>query len=234
MSSRDGEAMTLDGGAHVPPPPAALLAELATMKPVRTRVPARTLAGLSVLLAAIPAASLVVFGPRHDLAALPAVWVAVMALAWAAGVAITLRAATWPPRGEVLPDTAKARRAALGVAALLLLLGLFATMNAPGVTIIPEPTFAAFAHSWWGCALFGVQAALPTLIVGGLLLRRLFPIGAPWAGAAVGAAGGAAAGLTLHFICPVGGGLHVGLAHGGDVVIGALLGLLLLPRLLRA
>jgi hypothetical protein len=38
----------------------------------------------------------------------------------------------------------------------------------------------------------------------------------------------------LLFICPVGGGLHVGLAHGGDVVIGALLGLLLLPRLLRA
>jgi hypothetical protein len=231
---RDGEAMSLRAATDVPPPPAALLAELEGMKPVRTRVPARTVAALGLLLAAIPVAALLAFGPRLDLAALPVAWVALVALAWAAGLAFTLLAAAWPPRGEVLPDTARAGRTALAVAAGLLLLGLGATIDAPGVTIVPERTWQAFAHSWWGCALFGVQAAVPTLIASALLLRRLFPIGATWAGAAVGAAGGAAAGLTLHFICPVGGGLHVGLAHGGGVVIGAALGLVVLPRFLRA
>jgi hypothetical protein len=234
VSSRDGEMMTLDTAAGVPPPPAALLAQLETMKPVRTRVPARTVAGLALVLTAIPVGSVLVFGARHDLAALPVAWVVLMALGWTAGLAMTLLAATRPPRGEVLPDTAKAGRTALAAVILLVLLGLFATMDAPGVTILPEHTFAAFANTWWGCAFFGVQVTGSTLIAGGLLLRRLFPIGAKWAGAAVGAAGGAAAGLTLHFICPVGGGLHVGFAHGGCVAIGALLGLLLLPRFLRA
>jgi hypothetical protein len=38
----------------------------------------------------------------------------------------------------------------------------------------------------------------------------------------------------LHFLCPLGGGLHVGLAHGGAVLAGALVAMAILPRVLRA
>jgi len=52
--------------------------------------------------------------------------------------------------------------------------------------------------------------------------------------AALGAAGGALGGLTLHFICGFGGGLHVGLAHAGAVVLGAGIGALVLSPFLRS
>ena len=57
---------------------------------------------------------------------------------------------------------------------------------------------------------FSLKLGLPLLVAGGLLLRRLFPMGGVRVAAALGALGGATAGLTLHFTCPIGGGLHVG------------------------
>ena len=47
------------------------------------------------------------------------------------------------------------------------------------------------------------------------------------------AAAGTRSGLVLHGLCPYGGAAHVGLAHGGGVVIGALLGMLWLPLIAR-
>jgi hypothetical protein len=233
VSLREGDGVSLAPADPAPPPAAALLAAVATMKAVSTRVPARGVAALAALAVAIPAGALLAFGPRQDLAALPAAWVASMGALWVAGVALTLRAATWPPRGEVLPDTARGGLTAGLAAATLIGLGLFATVDATGSTILPEPGLAAFARWWWHCTAFALKALVLVLVAGGLLLRRLFPVGAGSAGAAVGAAGGAAAGLALHLICPVGGGLHVGLAHAGAVLLGAALGALLLPLALR-
>jgi hypothetical protein len=217
---------------EAPPPAPALLAAVQEMRPVRPRVPARAVLAVAAAALALPTFMLLGPGPRKDLAALPLAWVAAMGVCWAAGFLVVLLAATWPRRGEVLPDTARAGRAALLVGTCLLLLGLFATVDAPGTTV-PEATFAAFSHFWWHCTRFGLEASAPVLLVGGLVLRRLFPIGSAWAGAALGATGGAMAGLTLHFICPIGGGLHVGFAHAGNVAVGALLGMILLPRVLR-
>ena len=140
-----------------------------------------------------------------------------MALAWAAGVVAPLVAALIPRRGEVLADGARAGRVAAVCASLLVLLGLVATVDAPGKTTIPE----SFVRGWWHCVTFGLKVAVPVLIASAVVLRRVHPVGSWRVGAALGAAGGALGGLTLHFICGYGGGLHVGLAHAGAVVLGA-------------
>ena len=49
---------------------------------------------------------------------------------------------------------------------------------------------------------------------------------------ALGAAGGAAGGLALHFHCPIAVTSHVVLGHVGGVILGAIVGAFLLPRLL--
>jgi hypothetical protein len=233
MSSGGGQRGQLTPG-EAPPPDAALLAALAEMKPVRTRSPNLSLAVLGGAAAALATIALAVKGLRADLGALPVGWVTAMALAWVAGLTSVLLAVTLPRRGEVLPDTARAGRTALRVTAGLILLGLVVTVDAPGATTIPEATPAAFAHHWWRCTKLSLLLTAPFLLIGGLVLRRLFPLGGLRAAAALGAAGGAMAGLTLHLHCAVGGGLHVGLAHAGGVALGALLGMLVLPRLLRS
>jgi hypothetical protein len=233
MSSGGGQHGQLTPG-EAPPPDAALLAALGEMKPVPTRSPIRSLAALAGGAAALAAGVLAVKGLRADLGSLPVAWVITVALAWIGALMSVLIAVALPRRGEVLPDTARAARAALLVTAGLILLGLVATVDAPGATIIPHPTLAAFARSWWHCTKVSLLLTAPFLLLGGLVLRRLFPLGGLRAAAALGAAGGAMAGLTLHLNCPVGGGLHVGLAHAGGVALGALLGVLVLPRLLRS
>ena len=212
-----------------PPPGATLLSAVEKMKPVRTRVPALVLA-LLVGVGCITPVFALWKGVRVDLAFLPIVWVVLMAAVWAAGAALPLYAAVVPPRGEVLPDTARAGRFAFGAAAVLLLLGLFTTVNAPGHTFIPAQ---AFDSAWRHCITFGLRVTVPVLLVSLLLLRRSLPVGGLTVAAAVGAGAGALAGLTLHFICSIGGGLHVGLAHAGGVVVGAVLGMLTLPRFLK-
>ena len=216
-----------------PPPGASLLAAMEDMKPVRTRAPRRTLALLALAGAGVVAAVLAVAPWREDLPALPMAWVAAMALSWTLGWGRMLLVATLPRRGEVLPDTARAGRTTLAVTALLFLLGLFATVDAPGRTYMP-PDMPRLRRALVALHPLQPDAGLPLLLVGGLLLRRLFPMGGLRVAAALGALGGATAGLALHFTCPVGGGLHVGLAHAGGVAVGALVAMLLLPRLLRA
>jgi hypothetical protein len=159
--------------------------------------------------------------------------VAALAVAWTAAILATLLRSTVPRKAEVLPDPARAGWTAGLAAATLLLLGLFATVSAPGATMIPATTWPSFARSWWHCTGISLAAIFPILLLGGLIQRRLFPSGGIRIAAALGAAAGAIAGLSLHFICPIGGALHVGFAHAGAVTLGALLGMLLLPPLLR-
>lgn len=237
MSTQEPDSSGVAGAAGhgpLPPPSPALLMALQGMQAVPTRVPGRSLAVIAAAAAVVPAIAFLRHGPRQDLGALPTVWVVAMALAWAAGLLVTLVPAVLPRKGEVLPDAARAARFALVTAGTLMLLALVATVDAPGHTQIPEAGAAAFGRRWWHCASMSLTIIAPVLVAGALVLRRLFPIGAPKVAAALGAAGGAIAGLTLHFICPIGGPLHVGLAHAGAIVVGALLGALFLSRILRA
>jgi len=199
------------------------------MRPVRTRVPGRTMLLLLVVGLILPVAT-VIHRTRADLPFLPVAWVVLMALAWAGGVVAPLIAALIPRRGEVLPDGARAARIAALCASLLVLLGLVATVDAPGKTTIP----ASFPTAWWHCMSFALKVAAPVLIASALVLRRLHPVGSWRVAAALGAAGGALGGLTLHFICSYGGGLHVGLAHAGAVVLGAGIGAVVLAPFIRS
>lgn len=226
----------LDPLASFPPAPplgGALAAELAHLAPVSTRSPKRAFVVLAIVGVSLVALPLARFGLRRDLPFLPKSWVVTMAVLWAAGFIATAWAATIPPPRAVLPDAARAGRRALLVAGLLMLLGLFATVDAAGHTWIPEPTFAGFAARWLPCTIFGVVIVLPFLIASAIVLWRLVPMGGARVAAAVGAAGGAAAGLLLNLVCPVGGPLHVGLSHGGLCLIGAALAMLVLPRAIR-
>lgn len=217
--------------AQVPPPPvgAALEAALAGIVPVRTRVPARAFAILVAFASALALWPILQAGPRQDLAALPMAWVLAMGAAFALTGPFLLARAVLPAKGSVLPEASRAGRTAIVVAVGLVLLGLVGTIDAPGVTVHPS----SFLAGYWHCTRTALCITLPVLVVGALVLRHLHPMGGARIAAAIGAAGGAWAAFVLHIICPMGGGAHVGLAHGGAAVLGAALGALLFGRLLR-
>jgi Negative regulator of sigma F len=222
---------TTDLAAELPPPPpgAALSAALANLTPVSTRRPGRILAGLFALAAAIAFFVLWGSGLRPDWQALPRPWLIGMVGVWAAAGPFLLALTVLPVRGNVLPDAGRAARAAIGVGLALVVLGLFATVDAEGAT----RHASSFAKGWWHCTRFGLLLVVPILVGGVLFLRHVHPVGAGRIAWALGAAGGAWAGFMLQLVCPLGGGAHVGFAHGGVTFLGGALGLFGLSRLLR-
>lgn len=234
MEADDLRSLGLLQTAGPPPAPSpALLASLASMRPVRTRVPLRTLLVVAAAACVFPVSAIAVYPLRQDLHALPPLWLASVALVWLAGFVVPLAVAVLPPPGQVLPDGTRAGRTALLASLTLVLMGLLFTVDVPGVTILPKTRWAGFLHLWWHCVSFSFKVTVPAVVVAALLLRKVAIARLSRLGAAVGAAGGALSGLTLHGLCPYGGAEHVGLAHGGGVVIGALLGALWLPILVR-
>jgi hypothetical protein len=219
----------LQNAAPPAPPSAALLASVNAMRPVRMRVPFRTLLVVAAAAVVFPTVAIAIYPLRRDLHALPPLWFAAVAVAWLAGFIIPLSAALLPRPGQVLPDGARARRTAILASLTLTLTGLLFTVDIPGVTILPATRWAGFAQMWWHCISFSFKVTIPAVVVAAIALRRLAAAHLARLGAAIGAAAGALSGLTLHGLCPYGGAEHVGLAHGGGVVIGALLGALWLP-----
>ena len=80
------------------------------------------------------------------------------------------------------------------------------------------------------CLELGLASALVPVVVGAIFLRGALPVGSRWVAAALGAGGGCLGGLVLHLHCNVADGLHVGLIHGGVVVLSALLSAAIVPR----
>jgi hypothetical protein len=237
MSDREADDLRALGifQAALPPPPpsASLLTSMQEIRPVRTRMPLRTLLVVAVAACVFPVAAIALSPLRRDLAALPPIWVTSMALVWFAGFVFPLMAALLPTPGQVLPDGVRAGRTAFLAALTLVLVGLLFTVDVPGVTILPKTTWAGFAHLWWHCVSFSLKVTVPAVGVAAVVMRNVIVVHLSRLGAAIGAAAGALSGLTLHGICPYGGAAHVGLAHGGGVVIGALIGALWLPLLVR-
>jgi hypothetical protein len=224
-------AMTMP--VEAPPPGAELLARVQRIGPVRTRRPGLALSAAILVSGLYPAYLLHLYPMRKDMGALPGWWVAVAGAAWAAAFVALLARAFLPRRGDVLPDVPGTFRATVICTLGLIGLGLAFTIDAPCCTIVPAARWSDFAGAWWHCLSFGLRISLPTLVVGALLLRRLAWVAGVRMGMALGAAGGALAGLTLHLLCPIGGALHVSLAHGGGVLVGAAIGGIVLGALFR-
>jgi len=75
-----------------------------------------------------------------------------------------------------------------------------------------------------GCFQIGLTVAVPMLVFAVAAMRRAFPSGAGWRGAALGAACGLGGVVVLVLLCgsPYGG--HIAVAHGMPLVIATLMG----------
>ena len=211
----------------VPPPPALgdeLERELATLAPVATRRPLRQLAILIGMSLVYGAGILAVIRLRPDLDELPAGWLVAAGCAWFAGFAIPAGLALVPRRGSVLP-----RWQLAGIAAAIGSVGFIALglcLHPHGPSSLDYSADFLRGHT---CLEAGLATALVPVVAGTLFLRGAMPVGGRWTAACLGASGGALGGLVLHLHCRIADMLHVGLIHGGVVVVAAALAAALVP-----
>ena len=215
-------------GAKPPAPSADLLRAVEGMKPVRTRSRFGAFAAVALAGLVAPVIALVRGPYRRDLSGLPVGWVIAASALWCAAFAVSLIAALVPRRGDVLPAPSRASRVAAGAIAALGLFALFATVDVPGVSMLPAERGWTLFDSCLHCIGTVAKVAVVFLFVGLLALRRLVPVGGSRVGMALGAAGGAMGGLLLVFICPFATTTHVVLAHVGGVVLAATAGAILM------
>lgn len=222
---------TLDDFANLPPEPApamsaALEAELGGLAPVATRRPLRQLAILCTLSAIYAAGMLVALTFRDDMNELPVGWLVVAAVGWLVGFVVPVYLAIVPRPGAMLPRWRLAAIATVVASIGFVLLGL----------VIHPMGASTVSYGWDGfgkghtCLEIGLATALVPVVIGALFLRRTLPVGSRWVGAALGAGGGCLGGLVLHLHCHVGDGPHVGLIHGGVVIVAAALSAAIVPR----
>ena len=216
-------------GMRLPAPPApsaALEAELGTLGPVAPRRPVRQLAMLLAISLVYGAGVLAVVTTRRDAGELPTGWLVGAALAWVSGFVIPSYLALVPREGAVTPRWRVAAIASLITAVGFITLGFAIHPSGPhSVQYGAEHFFRG--HT---CLEIGLGTALVPVVIGALFLRGALPVGARWIAAALGAGGGSLGGLVLHLHCHVTDPLHVGLIHGGVVVVAAALAAAVVPR----
>ena len=219
-----------DLAALAPPPPpaigAALEGELAHLGKVATRRPLRQLAILVVLSLVYAAGLLVVLATRGDLHQLPMGWLAATAVGWLFGFLVPSYLALVPRAGTVTPRWQPAAIAAVIASIGFVVLGLVIHPMGDDSIVHGREHFGR-GHT---CLELGLATALVPVVVGAIFLRGVLPVGSRWIAAALGAGGGCLGGLVLHLHCRVADGLHVGLVHGGVVVVAALLSAAIVPR----
>jgi len=215
--------------ATPPPPPlsAALEAELRGLRPAPPRKPWQQ---LGVVIAASIGWAFALAGLLHvrsDLVDLPRTWLVVYLAAWLIGFVAPLVVLVVPRRGSMMT---RWRVAALlgGLAAIGFVVG--------GLTLARSaPTSTHYGLGYRHlCLPSGLAAALVPVLLAVLALRGAIPQAPRLAAAGLGAAAGCIGGFMLHLHCAVADGVHVGVVHGGVVVIAAGLCALFTPRWLAA
>jgi hypothetical protein len=215
--------------AMPPPAPPALSAELegelAKLSPVPTRRPLRQLAILAAVSIVYGSGLLLAVSTRGDMLELPMGWLAGTALGWLLGFFIPCYFALVPRPGAVTP---RWRLAAISVAITSVSFVVYGLAIHPEGPSSHEVGGAALARS--SCLEVGLATALVPVVIGAIFLRGALPVGSRWIAAALGAGGGCLGGLVLHLHCDIADGLHVGLVHGGVVIVAALLSAAIVPR----
>lgn len=214
----------------VPQPPPlspALEAELGDLAPVRTRRPLHQ-AAILFAVSLIYGASLVVFlTMRKDMEDLPGVWLVAVGAGWLFGFLVPCYVALVPRPGTMAPRTKLAAAAVVVASIGFVTLGLLVHPMSP--TLSQSYGWERFGRGHT-CLEIGLASALVPVVVGAIFLRGALPVGSRWVAAALGAGGGCLGGLVLHLHCNVADGLHVGLIHGGVVILSALLSAAIVPR----
>ena len=217
--------------AAMPPPappalPAELEEELGRLAPVGTRRPLRQLAILVAVSIVYASGLVLALTTRADMLELPMGWLAGTAAGWLFGFLIPCYLALVPRPGAVTP---RWRLAAVSVAITsvsFMLFGLAVHPSGPSSVELPAESF----HRGHFCLEVGLATALVPVLIGAIFLRRALPVGSRGIAAALGAGGGCLGGLVLHLHCNIVDGLHVGLVHGGVVIVAALLSAAIVPR----
>jgi hypothetical protein len=221
----------LDELAAEPPPAApklsaAIEAELGSLATVRPRRPARQLATVVGVSLAYGAGLLAALSLRRDMTELPISWLVATGLAWLLGFAVPCYLALVPRAGSMMPRWRWAAASAIITSVAFVALGLLVHPSGPSST---SYHWQRFAHGH-GCLEIGLATAIVPVIAGAIFLRGALPVGSRWIAAALGAGGGCLGGLVLHLHCRVADGLHIGLIHGGVVLVAALLAAAVVPR----
>ncbi|MEO6777538.1 MAG: NrsF family protein [Kofleriaceae bacterium] len=225
----DGALGALAGSAPPPPPElsAALEAELADLAPVAPRRPLRQL-GLFVTASLVYAGLLLAFlSVRADLGGLPTAWIIGAGVAWFTGFSLATYLALVPARGSMTPRWRPALAITMGLSVAFIALGLNVHPTVPGVSLHYGMPHLLRGQ---GCLWIGLATALVPVLLGAIFLRGAVPVFSRWIAATLGAAGGCLGGLLLHIHCRIADGPHIGIIHGGVVVVAAALAALLVPR----
>lgn len=221
----------LDELAKAPPPapPAmspALEAELDKLEPVRPRRPMRQLAVLAAISLVYGAGLVIALAMRQDMDELPTGTVIGAAVAWLVGFVVPCYVALVPRPGTMMPRWQWAAGSAILSSIAFVVLGLLVHPSGPSSLHYGAEHFA---RGHW-CLEIGLLTAFVPVVIGALFLRGALPVGSRWIAAALGAGGGCLGGLVLTMHCRIADALHVGLIHGGVVVVAALLSAALVPR----
>jgi len=200
----------------------------ADLRPVR---PMRFAEGMALVGAAGAVTMLMVAGTlgwRSDVVAgqFHAVWLFANGLFLVLGLASasTVVAMASPRVGQGLHGWKWAAAAAVLLPATALILLAARTISAPAEWISPIDRY---------CLAMGLGLGLLTATALTWWLRRGAPASPNRAGLLVGIASGSIGTLALGFSCSFDGLYHVGVWHSAPILVGALLGRLIIPRLVR-
>jgi len=230
-SHTDGIDLRLEGSlsalagatGEAPPMSGALAAELDGLAPATMRMPRRAWAAVLVISLFYALGLLAWMGVRDDLDRLPAMWLYGVGAVWLAAFLAIGWLILVPPRRQVMPRWRSATALA-GLAALLLMVGgLILPESVATVGATYAPSVASVFEHGHSCLRAGLAVAVVPIVVSALAVRGAVPVGSRWVAVAIGAAGGALGGLILHLHCATGERFHIGLVHGGLIVVSAAL-----------
>ncbi|MCE9580271.1 MAG: NrsF family protein [Deltaproteobacteria bacterium] len=227
MSDRELDASLRDLPTPAAPPfGAELEAELAALAPVAVRDPKRQLITILAVAAVFGVIMVFVTGVRRDLGELPVPWLLAYLAAWVLGFTGLAALTVLPPRGAMMPRWRIAGLGGMLAAVGFVVAGLLMPRSGPSSVQLSLEEL----HRGHYCIEIGLVTALMPAVGCVVALRGVLPVGARWAAAGLGAAGGCFAGLVLHMHCPITDRWHLGFIHGGVVVLSAALSAAIAPR----